>query len=413
MNKLIKRAAGAALAMTLAVSLLAGCDEAAAADPIKDMMGEESGITSETVMLTVNGSEITAGDLFFWLSQSASQAASYSQALGEETLDWSAEAGDGMTMAEYVKKNAKDQAVLYNVVAAKARENGFEFTQEDKAAYEEELAQAKEDLGGEEVYQNWLNQNCLTEAGMEELSSVGVLFDHMLDGMFTDGSEYAPTEEDLLTYAAENDLLYAKHILLMTQDTATGEALSADEIAAKRTKAEDILAQLQAIQDPEELEKTFDTLMNENSEDTGLAANPDGYLFTAGQMVAPFEEGTRALDYGQISGIVESDYGYHIILRLDPTASESLRSQWAVQRLNELVDQWVNEAEVEETEAFTDLDIGEFYDKLTAYQAQLDAAMETESAETEDAAGTDAEAPAGAQTQEAETGETEEAEPAA
>ena len=413
MNKLIKRAAGAALAMTLAVSLLAGCDEAAAADPIKDMMGEESGITSETVMLTVNGSEITAGDLFFWLSQSASQAASYSQALGEETLDWSAEAGDGMTMAEYVKKNAKDQAVLYNVVAAKARENGFEFTQEDKAAYEEELAQAKEDLGGEEVYLNWLNKNCLTEAGMEELSSVGVLFNHMLDGLFKDGSEYAPTEEDLLTYAAENDLLYAKHILFMTQDTATGEALSADEIAAQRTKAEDILAQLQAIQDPEELEKTFDTLMNENSEDTGLAANPDGYLFTAGQMVEPFEEGTRALDYGQISGIVESDYGYHIILRLDPTASESLRSQWAVQRLNELVDQWVNEAEVEETEAFTDLDIGEFYDKLTAYQAQLDAAMETESAETEDAAGTDAEAPAGAQTQEAETGETEEAEPAA
>ena len=205
-------------------------------------------------MLTVNGSEVTAGDLFFWLSQSASQAASYSQTLGEETLDWSAEAGDGMTMSEYVKKNAKDQAVLYNVVAAKARENGYEFTQEDKAAYEEELAQAKEDLGGEEVYQNWLNQNCLTEAGMEELSSVGVLFDHMLDGMFTDGSEYAPTEEDLLTYAAENDLLYAKHILLMTQDTATGEALSADEIAAKRTKAEDILAQLQAIQDPEELE---------------------------------------------------------------------------------------------------------------------------------------------------------------
>ena len=413
MNKLIRRAAGAALAMTLAVSLLAGCDEAAASDPIKDMMGEDSGITSETVMLTVNGSEVTAGDLFFWLSQSASQAASYSQTLGEETLDWSAEAGDGMTMSEYVKKNAKDQAVLYNVVAAKARENGYEFTQEDKAAYEEELAQAKEDLGGEEVYQNWLNQNCLTEAGMEELSSVGVLFDHMLDGMFTDGSEYAPTEEDLLTYAAENDLLYAKHILLMTQDTATGEALSADEIAAKRTKAEDILAQLQAIQDPEELEKTFDTLMNENSEDTGLAANPDGYLFTAGQMVEPFEEGTRALDYGQISGIVESDYGYHIILRLDPTASESLRSQWAVQRLNELVDQWVNEAEVEETETFTDLDIGEFYDKLTAYQAQLDAAMETESAETEDAAGTDAEAPAGAQTQEAETGETEEAEPAA
>ena len=402
MNKQIKRLLGAALALTLSVSLLAGCDEAAS-DPIKDMMGEESGITSETVMLTVNGSEITAGDLFFWLGQSASEATSYSQALGEETLDWSAEAGDGMTLSDYVKNSAKQQAVLYNVVAAKARENGFEFTQEDKAAYEKELAQAKEDLGGEAVYQKWLASNCINEAGMEKLSSVGVLFNHMLEGMFQDGSEYAPTEEDLLTYAAENDYLYAKHILLMTQDTATGEALSAEEIAAKREKAEDILAQLRAIQDPDELMTTFDTLMNENSEDTGLAANPDGYLFTAGQMVAPFEEGTRALDYGQVSDIVESDYGFHIILRLDPGTSESMRSQWAVQRLNELVDQWVNEAEVVEEEAFTDLDIGEFYDKLTAYQAKLDAA------------GADAEAPAeeGADTQEAETGEAEGAEPAA
>ena len=237
---------------------------------------------------------------------------------------------------------------------------------------------------------------------MEKLSSVGVLFNPMLDEMFLDGSEYAPTEEDLLTYAAENDLLYAKHILIKTQDTATGEAYSAEEIAAQREKAEDILAQLRAIQDPEELEKTFDALMNENSEDTGLAANPDGYLFTAGQMVAPFEEGTRALDYGQVSDIVESDYGFHIILRLDPSTAESVRSKWAVQRLNELVDQWVNEAEVEETEDFTNLDIGEFYDKLTAYQAKLDAAGDAAEA---------AEAPA--ETQEAETGQTEAEEPAA
>ena len=48
-------------------------------------------------------------------------------------------------MADYVKQNAKEQAVLYNVVAAKAMENGYEFTKEDKEAYETELAQAKEE----------------------------------------------------------------------------------------------------------------------------------------------------------------------------------------------------------------------------------------------------------------------------
>ena len=402
MNKLIKRALGAALSLTLAAGVLTGCSGPMAADPIKDMMGADSGITSDTVMLKVNGSEVTAGDLFFWMSQSANQVASYSQALGGgEEVDWTADAGDGQTMADYVKQNAKEQAVLYNVVAAKAMENGYEFTDEDKAAYEEELAQAKEDLGGEEAYQNWLKTSCITEEGMEKLSSVGVLFNHMLEGMFQDGSENAPTQEDLQTYAADNDLLCAKHILLMTQDASTGEPMSEEDAAAKQAAAQGLLDQLKAIQDPAELESTFDTLMNENSEDTGLATNPDGYTFTAGQMVPEFEEATRALEFGQVSPeLVKSDYGYHIILRLDPSQSESLRSQWATEKLNEMVDQWVEEAEVEETEAFTNLDVGDFYTKLTAWQDSLNA--EEEAAETEEAAEAETEL-----TEEAEAAETE------
>ena len=75
--------------------------------------------------------------------------------------------------------------------------------------------------------------------------------------------------------------------------------------------------------------------MNQYSEDTGLEANPDGYVFTSGQMVEPFEEGTRALDYGQISDIVESDYGFHIILRLDPAEVELIRSDWALNQLSQ------------------------------------------------------------------------------
>ena len=408
MNQFIKRALGAALSLTVAMSVLSGCG-ASAADPIKEMMGEESDITSQTVMLTVNGNEITAGDLFFWLGQSATEAVSYNQALasangGGTEVDWSSEAGQGKTLADYVKDNAKQQAVLYNIVAAKAMENGFEFTKEDKAAYEEELAQAKEDLGGEETYQNWLKSNCITEEGMEKLSSVGVLFNHMQEGLFRDGGEYAPTPETLSTFATENDYLCAKHILLLTQDQATGQPLSDEEIAAKRATAEDLLAQLKAVQDPAQLEETFDTLMKENSEDTGLETNPDGYAFTAGQMVSQFEDATRALEFGQVSDIVESDYGFHIILRLDPAQAACLRSQWAQQELDKLVDQWVDEAEIEETEAFTNLDIEEFYTKLTAYQQSLDAAQ----TEEEDA-GADAEVLEEAEAAEEEIEATEEA----
>ena len=42
----------------------------------------------------------------------------------------------------------------------------------------------------------------------------------------------------------------------------------------------------------------------------------NGYYFTYGEMVAPFEETSFALADNEISGIVETDYGYHIIKKL-------------------------------------------------------------------------------------------------
>ena len=173
-------------------------------------------------------------------------------------------------------------------------------------------------------------------------------------------------------------------------DQTTQEALPQEEIDQKRATAEDLLAQLQAITDPAELETKFDELMNQYSEDTGLEANPDGYVFTSGQMVEPFEEGTRALDYGQISGIVESDYGFHIILRLDPAEVELIRSDWALNQLSQQSTQWVEEAEIVTTETYDTLNVGDFYEKLTTYRDALNGTEESDStSDTQDTSGSD------------------------
>ena len=114
---------------------------------------------------------------------------------------------------------------------------------------------------------------------------------------------------DLQRYYNENISQYqtpeeirASHILLNTE----GE----DE-ATVRAQAEDLLLQLEDGAD-------FETLATEHSEDPGSAVNGgDLDYFGRGRMVPEFETAAFALDVGQTSDLVETQYGFHIIRVVD------------------------------------------------------------------------------------------------
>jgi len=118
------------------------------------------------------------------------------------------------------------------------------------------------------------------------------------------------SEEDLKRSYQENIKLYtqpeerrASHILI----NAPKSAKEADRKAA-RAKAEGLLAQLR--KDPSQ----FAELAKKNSEDPGSATNGgDLDFFGHGAMVKPFEDTAFALKPGQISDLVETEFGFHII----------------------------------------------------------------------------------------------------
>lgn len=377
MKAIMRRGLAVALSAVLLTGVLSGCGSSY--DPVKEVMG----YPGSTVLFKVDGNDVTASDYFFWMAKNADYVASYYSAMGG-AVDWTASIdGDGgATMDEYVKSESQNTAVVYSVVAEKAAAAGYEFTAEDKSDYDEQCTETKEQLGGEEAYQDYLKTMCLTDDLMLELSKVGVVYSHMEAGLCADGGEYAPAEGELAQYADDNGLMCAKHILLLTKDMSTGEALPDDQKAEKKAKAEELLAQLQAISDPEELKTKFDELMQANSEDSGLQSNPDGYVFGDGEMVQPFEDAVKALAPGQISGIVESDFGYHIILRQDPADAPALREEWQAQKMDGVLEQWVEEAQIETTQTYDDLTTADFYEKLTAYRATLeDSADQTDPAQ--------------------------------
>lgn len=95
----------------------------------------------------------------------------------------------------------------------------------------------------------------------------------------------------------------ASHILIGFGVNATSE-----QKAEAKQKAESLLAAIK--KNP----NVFEELAIKNSQDPGSAAKGgDLGLFGRGAMVKPFEDAAFSLKENQVSGVVESEFGYHII----------------------------------------------------------------------------------------------------
>jgi len=102
------------------------------------------------------------------------------------------------------------------------------------------------------------------------------------------------------------EMVRASHILLMTIDPKTKAEVSKEVKDAKHKQMEDILKRARAGEDFAKLAKEF-------SEDPGSKDNGGEYKFPRGQMVPEFEAAAFSLKTNQISDIVTTQYGYHII----------------------------------------------------------------------------------------------------
>jgi len=137
----------------------------------------------------------------------------------------------------------------------------------------------------------------------------------------------------------------AAHILVAVASAAP----QAEQDAAK-ARAEQLLQQ--ARQNPAK----FAELAKQNSQDTGSAANGgDLGFFARGAMVKPFEDAAFALKQGEVSDLVKSDFGYHIIklLAVKPSRplsfdvaregiANKLRQQQAADMFAELAEKFSN-----------------------------------------------------------------------
>ena len=102
------------------------------------------------------------------------------------------------------------------------------------------------------------------------------------------------------------EMVRASHILLMTTDPKTNSELTEDQKAAKRKQMEGLLKRARAGED-------FAKLAKDYSEDPGSKDKGGEYKFPRGQMMPEFEAAAFSLNTNQVSDIVTTKYGYHII----------------------------------------------------------------------------------------------------
>ncbi len=136
----------------------------------------------------------------------------------------------------------------------------------------------------------------------------------------------------------------ASHILL----SAPKAAPAADRQKA-RAKVEELLVAVRKNPD------SFADVARKNSQDTGSAANGgDLGLFARGAMVKPFEDAAFSMKKGDISDIVESDFGFHIIqlTEVKPPKTRSF-DEMKGQIEADLVKQQAQKRFVELADAFT------------------------------------------------------------
>lgn len=205
-----------------------------------------------------------------------------------------------------LERKVLDRLIQMQILLAKA-------TDADKAKGKEEaaknIAEARKQAGSEESFQRKVKATGLTEEvlqkRMAEESTTGAVLERELKITVTD-AEVKKFYDDNPPKFEQPEMVRASHILFGTRDPVTGAELSDEAKKGKRKKAEEVLKRAKAGEDFAKLAKEF-------SEDPGSKDKGGEYTFPRGQMTPEFEDAAFKMRTNQISDIVTTQFGYHII----------------------------------------------------------------------------------------------------
>jgi peptidyl-prolyl cis-trans isomerase C len=217
----------------------------------------------------------------------------------------------GLTMEESQREafrnDVLDRLINQELILQESRRKGYTAA---PAALEEQIGAIRGQFPDQESFIQALTQWSFTEESLAEEIARGLTIQAYIEAEIS--LQVSIGAGDALSYYQEHpeqfarpEQLHARHILISLE-----EAAAEDAEREARGRIEDIQQKLQAGGD-------FAALAEEYSEGPSAPRGGDLGYFGRGQMVPPFEEAVFALSVGEVSGIVRTAFGFHLIELVD------------------------------------------------------------------------------------------------
>lgn len=293
----------------------------------------------EDSIATVNGEGIDKGYFDFYFDRLKYQLEAE---LGEDS--WENAQYEGKNALEYAKERALQSAIEDYIVTNKAKADKLEHSSFDTEAMKQVKNSWINGYGGEKEF-----LSALGELGIDEDQ-----FDYMLSAVYYRNSlvdKYSDADDSEIDEYYNKNIAKVKHILIFTIDPSTGERLPEKEL-------EDAKSSIDSLYEMAKSDFDFDALVSEYTDDQNVFYYVgEGYSLAedgteSNGMVSEFEITALSLEENEISDVIESSYGYHIIKRY-ANDSEMLEKSYDTIKLkvkavkfNDIINKWKSEMKI-------------------------------------------------------------------
>ena len=226
-----------------------------------------------------------------------------------------------------VLRGALDQLITYTLLSQESKNQGVKV---EPAEIDAKMGQLKSQFPTQEAFEKALKARGMTADSLRHDAQVDLSVTKLMDAQVAtlpgpsdaEAKDFYDKNQDKFK---EDERVRASHILVKVDKKA-------DPATKQKARAEidAVLKQVKAGGD-------FAKLAREHSDDGSAAAGGDLDYFAKGAMVPEFDKVAFELKPGQISDVVQTDFGYHIIKVVDRKAGRTVPFEEAQGRIKEFL----------------------------------------------------------------------------